>query len=274
MYLLIRPLGSVAFRWGGLSSILLSGPMSSGFFEPLPLPSTIYGALKFAYIMNKLGDEPPAFKGPMLYAEGTEKRLLCIHSYSLGLKCNINGQFEDCGKIVNVSDDFFEKRIGIALERNKKSAKTGYIYMEKMLDIFRLTSSILGEAPKSYGILIEINDQNAKKLDGFVLPFGGESRVAKISYMEDVDIKRVGREFLASPAIIDDGDENQIIWENRRASIISSANKVTYRLLSLGFEINRRLPIRLALMPGIEIYNDYGYVGYFNDRGWGSVVEI
>ncbi|MCQ4449058.1 MAG: type III-B CRISPR module-associated protein Cmr3 [Sulfolobales archaeon] len=43
MFIIIRPLKPVSFRWGGEFSPTLSGPMNKGVSEPLPLPSTIAG---------------------------------------------------------------------------------------------------------------------------------------------------------------------------------------------------------------------------------------
>ncbi|AGJ62243.1 type III-B CRISPR module-associated Cmr3 family protein [Saccharolobus islandicus] len=272
MYLLIKPLGSVVFKWGGYNSILLGGAINSGYFEPLPMPSTIYGLLKYAYIVTKLGNEAPKFKGPLLYAKSKKKQAICVHAYPLGLKCNIEGEEKD----IKVEEEDFERRIGIAINRETKMTKEGYIYMEKMLDLYKLSKRILNEngetfkeEPEKYGILIETDDENAKKLDGLVAPFGGESRPAKIS-VEEISFKKIGKKLLASPAIIDNGDDNHVEWGNQKASI--SAKKIIYRLISLGFEFDKRLEIRLSLMPTVEVSKDS--IGYFTDKGWGSVVEI
>jgi len=271
MYLLIKPLGSVIFKWGGVNSILLNGSINSGYFEPLPLPSTIYGLLKYAYIINGLGKEPPSFKGPLLYAKGNEKEVLCIHLYSQGLKCNINGNEED----KKVEEEDFERRIGIAIDRNTKSTKEGYIYMERMLDLYKLTNRLLEEAPQRYGILLEVKDEKTKKLDGLIVPFGGESRPAKISVVDEImKNKKIGKRLLASPAIVDKGDGKSIEWGQESVKIESYTNKITYRLMSLGFEVNRRLPIRLALMPTVEVLDRKDSIGYCTDKGWGSVVEL
>lgn len=276
MYLLIKPLGSVVFKWGGYSSILLGGSMNSGYFEPLPMPSSIYGLLKYAYIITKLGNNEPKFKGPLLYAKSKEKQAICIHVYPQRLKCNIGGDEKD----FKVEEEDFERRIGIAIDRKTKMTKEGYIYMEKMLDLYRLSKRILNEVggkngkspkeePEKYGILIETDDENVKKLDGLIAPFGGESRPAKIS-VEEMNFKKIGKKLLASPAIIDKGDNNQVEWGNDKVSI--SAERITYRLISLGFDNGRRLEIRLSLMPTVEVSKDS--IGYFTDKGWGSVVEI
>jgi len=276
MYLLIKPLGSVVFKWGGYNSILLGGAINSGYFEPLPMPSTIYGLLKYAYIITKLGNEAPKFKGPLLYAKSKEKQAICVHAYPLGLECNIEGE----EKNIKVKEEDFERRIGIAIDRKTKMTKEGYIYMEKMLDLYKLSKRILNEGgtkngksheeePEKYGILIEIDDENVKRLDGLVVPFGGESRPSKLS-VEEINFRKIGKKLLASPAIIDRGDDNHVEWGNEKASI--SAKKITYRLISLGFDRDKRLEIRLALMPTVEISKDS--IGHFTEKGWGSVVEI
>jgi len=277
MYLLIKPLGSVVFKWGGYNSVLLGGSMNSGYFEPLPMPSSIYGLLKYAYIITGLGNKEPKFKGPLLYAKNKEKQAICVHVYPLELKCNIEGE----EKNIKVEEEDFERRIGIAIDRKTKTTKESYIYMEKMLDLYRLSKRILnegrvknGKSPKEevekYGILIETDDENVNKLNGVIAPFGGESRPAKISVEEISFNKKLNKKLLASPAIIDKGDDNHVEWGSQKASI--SAKRITYRLISLGFDINKRLEIRLSLMPTVEVSNDA--IGYFTEKGWGSVVEI
>ena len=280
MYLLIRPLGSTAFRWGGVSSILLSGSISTGFFEPLPLPSTIYGLLKYAYIVNGLGQEPPRFRGPVLYAEGGGKTAVCVSLYPQSLYCNVDGE----ARVVKIEEDMYERRIGVALNRVSKTVKEGYIYMEKMLDLHSLASALLEGEPKKYGVLVEVEDkEKIKKLDGFVAPFGGESRPAVITVEDNVTWKKVGKKLLASPAIIDDGDEKQVTWRDGQSDKKSveletvegtDNDKVTYRLISLGFEGNKRFPMVLALMPTVEIKGNYDAIGKYTDRGWGSVVVL
>ena len=301
MYLLIRPLGSVAFRWGGVSSILLSGSISTGFFEPLPLPSTIYGLLKYAYIINGLGQEPPRFKGPVLYAESEEKTAVCVSLYPQSLYCNVDGE----ARIVKIEEDIYERRIGVALNRATKTVKEGYIYMEKMLDLHSLANALVEGEPKKYGVLVEVLEEDKekiKKLDGFVVPFGGESRPAVITVEDDVKWKKMEKRLLATPAIIDRGDERHVEWkvdqsneksaefdtvEGQSAKLVrcrhelrvklertERIDKATYRLISLGFEGNRRLPMELALMPTVEIRGNYDAIGKYTDRGWGSVVVL
>ncbi|MBB5254872.1 type III-B CRISPR module-associated Cmr3 family protein [Sulfurisphaera ohwakuensis] len=269
MYLLIRPLGSVVFKWGGYSSILISGSINTGYFEPLPMPSTIYGLLKYAYTVKRLGIETPKFKGPLFYVKGKDKVALCVHMFPQGLKCNTEGKEND----IRIEEEDFERRIGIAIDRKTKITKEGYIYMEKMLDLYKLSRKIIDTEVEKYGILIEVEDENAKKLNGFIVPFGGESRPAKIS-IEEVSFKKLGKRLLASPAIIDKGDENHIEWNSENVKIKMVTNKLTYRLISLGFEIGKRLQIRLSLMPTVEILYNKDFVGYFIEKGWGSIIEI
>jgi len=269
MYLLIRPLGSIVFKWGGYSSILISGSINSGYFEPSPMPSTIYGLLKYAYIVSGIDKDAPKFKGPIFYAKGNDKTALCVHVFPQGLKCNIEGKEND----IKVEEEDFERRIGIAIDRKTKMTKEGYIYMEKMLDLYKLSRKILKTEPEKYGVLIEVEDERAKKLNELVAPFGGESRPAKIS-IEEVSFKKLGKRLLASPAIIDRGDDNSVEWSSEKVKIRMLTNKVTYRLLSLGFEIDKRLQIRLSLMPTVEVLCNKDYIGYFTKKGWGSIIEI
>jgi CRISPR-associated protein Cmr3 len=280
MYLLITPIGSSVFKWGGISSILISGSINTGQFEPLPLPSTIYGFLKYTYIVSNIGKDSPIFRGPLLYAKGKEKEAICVHSYPSGIVCNISGSI--CK--FKIDENHFEHRIGISIDRKNKVTKEGYIYMEKMLDLFKVTKEILNENPIKYGILIEVydKDENIKKLNNFVGPFGGESRPAKVSIIEP-NIIKIGKRFLASPAIVDEGNDKNIKWNNENVEIriardsnkkLISEGKITYRLISLGFETNKRLPMKLAIMPTVEVLTNKNAVGYLNEMGWGSIFEL
>ncbi len=283
MYLLITPLGSAVFKWGGVSSILITGSVNSGYYEPLPLPSTIHGLLKYAYIVNNLGNDAPKFSGPLFYAEGS-KKAICVHSYPRRLLCNVDGS----EKMVSIGEGEFERRMGIALQREKKTTKEGYIYLEKMIDLRKLAGKVLGEHGeiKRYGVLVKVEEDgggNVKQLNGFLAPFGGESRIAKIEVLENLDLQKINKKLLASPAIIDGGDSDHVEVNSEKVEIgevkPSSANKdpgalkIVYRMLCLGFDGNKRLPMRLALMPTVEVKSQ-GPIGHFTDKGWGSVFEL
>ncbi len=287
MYLLITPIGPTIFRWGGVSSILISGSINTGYYEPLPLPSTIYGFVKYSLIINGIIKEneennEPVIKGPLFYVEGEKETALGVHLYPSKLICNNKDAFN----VININEDFYNHRIGIGLDSGRKITKEGYIYMEKLLDLQSIANKVIRDKVKRYGILVQVSldDKFEHKINGFVAPFGGESRLAKIQVIdEDVVDKaiKLHKRLLCSPAIIDEGEDNKIKWNNHdEVSICAIENKITYRVISLGFERAKRLPMKLALMPTVEVSgvsNNSVFqagVGYFTSKGWGTVCQI
>ncbi|ADL18417.1 hypothetical protein ASAC_0008 [Acidilobus saccharovorans 345-15] len=288
-YLLIRPLTPAVFRWGGLSSVLLSGSMYQGYFEAMPLPSTIYGFLKLAYIVNGLGSDAPRFRGPMFYVEGSRGSYLCAYSFTKKGRAMLCPSGESL-RLYKVEDRHYIKKIGIALDKGTKGAKENYIYMERDVDLGLIARDILGEGPTRYGVLVEVYDDEAYdktlKLNNSIGAFGGESRPAKIEVIKDIKVKEGALglgSVLISPAIVDVVDDNKIVWDKNQATAtpVKAETKegdrectaVIYRLLSLGFDNGRRLPMALAVMPGVKV-DVKGPVGLCTERGWGSVMEF
>lgn len=282
MYLLITPISSTIFRWGGVSSILISGSINTGYYEPLPLPSTIYGFLKYTLVINNIikdNDPVPKFRGPLFYVESETEKVLCVHSYPQKLRCNND---------INIKTDegWYEHRLGIGLDRKKKITKEGYIYMEKMLNLQLIANKIISKA-KRYGVLIDVSlDEHVKdKINGFVAPFGGESRPAKIQVIDFDDVGKLIRRnevLLASPAIVDPRDDDNIVsWDDKKVNIEAIEGKITYRVVSLGFERGKRSQMKLGLMPTVKLNVEVNKnsifqegIGYLTDRGWGSVCII
>ncbi|MGC9113029.1 type III-B CRISPR module-associated Cmr3 family protein, partial [Acidilobus sp.] len=230
-YLLIRPLAPAVFRWGGLSSVLLSGSMYQGYFEAMPLPSTIYGFLKLAYIVNGLGDDAPHFRGPMFYAEGSGESYLCAYSFTKkgrAMLCSVKGSDgSQAGKgqrlrLFGIEDRHYLKKIGIALDKGVKATKEGYIYMEKDVDLGVIARDMLGGSLTRYGILVEVYDDKASELNNYIGAFGGESRPARVEVVDDIKVKEgalgLGR-VLISPAIVDSADDNKIRWGGSSAGV-------------------------------------------------------
>lgn len=296
--LLITPLGPVVFRWGGLSSILITGSLNMGFVEPLPLPSTIYGFLKFAYISRGLGTEAPSFSGPLLYVRGSDEasEAICVHHYPRKLTCRVSHGKERKYVDLEVKEDAVSRKIGIALDYATKTTRPNYIYMEELIDLRYVSQQIInGEEPKEYGVLIDVNDDRASKLDGYVGPFGGESRPARVRAV-DVDIGGGSLRLLASPAIIDGEDisgncagysdaelTRAVKWRPESGGSEGRAcvspydvikGRIVYRLISLGFDQGKRLPMEMALMPGVKVLDDLKYVGRYASKGWGSVINL
>ncbi len=278
MYFLIKPLGSSAFKWGGVSSILISGAVNTGYYEPVPAPSTIYGFLKYAYIIMGIGSDAPEFSGPYFYAKGKESEAICVHSYPSGLLCRIQGEM--C--LFKIKEEQFEHRIGIALDRKQKITKEGYVYMQKMLDLSFISKEILGEEPENYGVMINVLDDSAEKLKNFVGPFGGESRPAKVYSVEPEFAGGIKKKLLASPALINSISDKKAEWKCGHAEIDIFKDegkkiiidKISVRMLSAGFDNGKRLPMFLAIMPTVEVKDNVKRIGMYSEKGWGSVVEI
>ncbi len=297
MGILIEPVGESSFKWGGVSSLLTGGPVNTGYFEPLPLPSTIYGFLKYAYTMKGISDIEPKFKGPAFYARYDDMEAFCVHIYPQALGCNFGDGSLHYLKIEEDAEAY-TYITGIALDRKRKTAKEHYIYVTKMLSYEKLARAIhrfaKGEEKSAeiYGVYLEgIDEDVSQKLQNFVGPFGSESRVAKVKNA-DFNVKKIGLKLLISPAFVDNNafedsrDSKSVKWERKEVNIstisklIDKKNepvalKITYKMLSLGFDRNRRLKMSLAVMPSLEILSDInGNIGYYGQKGWGSVMEI
>ena len=289
-YLLIRHVGLSLFRWGGTQSILLSGPLSSGYVEPLPLPSTIYGFLSYIYY-NKNGRLPGnnAIKieqGPIFYSKGKGKEALCVHLYPSKLICNISNiggsPSNGCKKIIPVEGVIY--KIGIALDRKEKKAKDRYIFMNKYIDLRAVAEKIIEEKPEKYGVLVKVSADES--IFSFIskyrtFPFGTDSAPAKVEVYDinDINMYSNGSEvYLASPAIIESqgGDAHDRIYDKVKGKryltlpngcIVDSEqpdykgkpseNKINivrpiFRFLSIGYNYNeKRLDkMMLAIMPG------------------------
>jgi CRISPR-associated protein Cmr3 len=152
-----------------------------------------------------------------------------------------------------------------------------------------------------YGVLVEVSleDSFKDKINGFVAPFGGESRLAKIQVLDNEEVEKaikLHKLFIASPAIVDeniekvneevkkivDGKLKDIECKKDNKEIIHAIeNKITYRLISLGFDRGKRGQMKLALMPTVEIdcqpkikkaflFN----MGQYGKSGWGAVSQI
>lgn len=294
--LLITPLGSVSFKWGGLSSIRLG--VTPGHYSVLPLPSTIAGALKYALAVRGVEVNKLGFEGPVFYAEGEEdKKAACVLCYPKTLVCNVDGKLD----VVNLGEEVFELRVGISLNRPGKTVAEGP-YLEKFVNFEAVARAVLKGRPKRYGVLIknvQIDTNSNVDLDRAVVTLGAESRPAVIRVFE-ADWKKLNVRFLASPAVVTSfeltengavkvkqGNEEVTLKPLTPANLEEATNNQTridpeklrschptLRPLSLGFDMGRRREMRLALLPTLQVKDGSQRIGDKTDDGWGSVVEL
>ncbi|MCY0858880.1 MAG: CRISPR-associated protein Cmr3 [Sulfolobaceae archaeon] len=277
--MLLKPLGPMIFRWGGSTSMLISESVSGGLYEPLPLPSTVYGLLKYALSVNELSVDSLKISGPTFYVKGESKKTaLCYHAYPSKLLCVSSDEPSKLTKI-EISEGEYIKLVGIHLDRRSKQAKEGYIYTYKALDMELVAREVINGSVEESGILVKVNyDGNLSKIDKFVGPLGGEGRLVKIKVLGEVKELPVYKEkkILHSPAIIEKYEDDKVCFKDQCMKVKNlvlngDKLKLTYRLLSTGFNVNRREPMHLALMPPVEIENNVSSIGMFTEKGFGSV---
>ena len=309
-YLLITPLDKSYFRWGGITSPLIRGAMGFTTVEPLPMPSTISGFLIVAaYKRGLITDEKKLYEtlkealgwklwGPLFYVEGEDSNSIsCYHLYPGKLLC-FRGEEKCC--LVD-REDYGAFRMGIALSRYGKTAREGYIYSTVYADLYSLAYGLLGRRkPKKYGILVNVENEmkegkDPSALNGYVGPLGGESAPAAINVLNDPKLPwKCDFSALLSPAIIDSWEKAldegiiKVKWSDGssegEAEIVQkhclSDDKVlpkeirpTVRVLSMGFQDERRKEYEMVLMPGVSLaYNGKKGIGRLTDLGWGSVL--
>ncbi|MGC9083972.1 MAG: type III-B CRISPR module-associated Cmr3 family protein [Anaerolineae bacterium] len=302
-WMILRPLGPVSFRWGGVTSPLLRGSMSGAMVSPLPLPSTVEGFLRSSLMRIGVLDrrnvmDPRALQdlgisiGPVaLYLRGGGEERFCVNAYGTG------------GRLVCGNPDGHPLafsppralRIGVALDRGRKSALEGYLYSMEHMDLRpRPVLEALRESGwkgdlEDVGIAVSASADGEllRRLVGLVGPLGGEGTPIVVEGV--LDSGPSGKScLLASPALIDrhdsgKGDALQVEWGSANASLRGylvedggSPTKVrpVLRLISRGFALDRRLPMSLAAMPGPIVDGGCSPVGHQAGLGWGGVLRM
>ncbi|MDT7906125.1 MAG: hypothetical protein RQ863_05930 [Sulfolobales archaeon] len=279
MFIMIKPLKPVSFRWGGEFSPTLSGPMNKGVSEPLPLPSTIAG---FIYSithgggkredLTELSLEKESVKvklwGPLLYHKGK----YYAHSYpgklieldNWELKLNEDGKVEEVEAIDLLG---VTNKIGIGIKFDSKSVIDKLLYTQQLIKI-------------EGGIIVEV-EQEVK--EGYYT-MGGESSIVKVEPWEFAPPESGKYGLVISPIIlspiekvisVDDLYDAEIEGCGKLGDVIVKGLPVKIGLIGLGFNIayNVRRPIYPAILPGSVLKcNKRGNVGKFT--GWGSILPV
>ena len=284
--------------------------MSTGTSEPLPLPTTIIGALLGSKpgeeldganvaIGKRLGcGEAIVLRGPYYpWREG-----VAIHVYPKSLLL-----IDNAGRVrsLNVVEMIVHR--GTALNRRTKSVMKGLLYSTQLIDPEKLVE--VGIVPE---ISIDILCRACAKRR--VTKFGGEMRVALLDSDEDAKLVKIiaslaseTRYFVvASPILLDmdaktelekllRGKEAEIDGCILRAPSVEDARRavgegdlvkrlrVRVEVLSPGVYSDTGLPRRpyLAILPGsllwIECSNTTKFlqgIGRYHEIGFGTVVPI
>ncbi|ABM80570.1 hypothetical protein Hbut_0715 [Hyperthermus butylicus DSM 5456] len=199
--LLFEPLSFGNYKWQGAFGPSLRGPQAYSRSSPLPLPSTMAGAVAAAAITalggNLCRDEcrgssypycsvagtleeklcrGARLRGPFYYVEGGGSRVACMYHTENSLIC-----IDDSGKagIVGVAQ---LQSVGIALDSLSRSALEGYIYTLLSVDLTATAKRVAErfELPhvKRYGVLVEVHGEcgTAERVDGAIVVLGGEQR--------------------------------------------------------------------------------------------------
>ncbi|MFP3265198.1 MAG: hypothetical protein RXO54_05120 [Acidilobus sp.] len=279
MFITIRPLKPVSFRWGGEFSPALSGPMNRGISEPLPLPSTIAG---FIYSIANGGGKRENLKelslenesvkvklwGPLLYHKGK----YYAHSYpgklieldNWELKLNEDGKVEEIEAIDLLG---VINKVGIGVRFDNKTVMESMLYSQELIKI-------------DGGIIVEVE----REVNRGYYTMGGESGIVKVEPWELAPPESGDCGLVISPIIlspiekvvsVDDFYDMEIEGCGKLGKEIIEGLPVKIGLIGLGFNIayNVRRPIYPAILPGSVLRcNKRGNVGKFT--GWGSILPV
>jgi CRISPR-associated protein Cmr3 len=304
MGLLIKPVEPMFFRWSGEYSPNFSGPMNKGVSEPLPLMSTIAGALyKAVKGLDRLkpGEEVEQFKGvlgelwgPLIYVKGKRKKggnkgeYLLVHQYpgkllvlrleESGVVLNRIKKEEKGGDDENEADEIIPKqvsKIGVGRDLAKRSAMDHLLYSSQFVDFY---ATIRGEFEnvEKWGIYVE----TGVKYEG-VLELGGEGRLAKV---EKFDLKipesKGELSILLSPALLSVGSGKWVLIddilnekvENYTLKDIVCGAKIGVIGTGFNTSMRARRPLYPALMPGSILKVRDRKIGELKELGWGSLL--
>ncbi len=203
------------FRWGGEYTWMVTGPVSAGLSEPLPLPTTVLGAVLgtkrgaeldenevLARLGERLGCRVEALRGPYYPLRGYEG--LAVHAYPGGLIL-----LDKTGAVKRVLEQRVLRaqsirRTGLALTYDAKTAVRGLLYQVELLDPKSL--EVNGVEPQ---VSVDVVGCGECKARG-VVKLGGDMRVALLACDDrDMLLDALGRGeaegycVLASPLLLD-----------------------------------------------------------------------
>jgi len=320
------------FRGSGEFDPFVRGTQSRALTLPLPTPSTVAGALA-TYCISTLNKSMPKSSEWLerykeILGDVKIKGLLLSLNGELLVEDRIDGGFLDMKTLKSKCEKKYKKlskkltsieelnkeeeepkvsisfeesksiRVGTALEKRSKSnakiAKEGYLYSTEYIDYF----SFRKKKVESIEILSELKGDIADELISskeLPIKFGGESRVALLSFEKDTQIlNKIKSElwdnkdkhsgilalYLSTPALFKGG-------KRIKECIGEWTNQVKYNLrglygeselLSAGFGLEgKRKPIYNSLKPGSIIFiegEDFNLSDIYWEKGLGEATEI
>jgi len=320
------------FRGSGEFDPFVRGTQSRALTLPLPTPSTVAGALA-TYCISTLNKSMPKSSEWLerykeILGDVKIKGLLLSLNGELLVEDRIDGGFLDMKTLKSKCEKKYKKlskkltsieelnkeeeepkvsisfeesksiRVGTALEKRSKSnakiAKEGYLYSTEYIDYF----SFRKKKVESIEILSELKGDIADELISskeLPIKFGGESRVALLSFEKDTQIlNKIKSElwdnkdkhsgilalYLSTPALFKGG-------KRIKECIGEWTNQVKYNLrglygeselLSAGFGLEgKRKPIYSSLKPGSIIFiegEDFNLSDIYWEKGLGEATEI
>ncbi|BCU67982.1 hypothetical protein HS7_14190 [Sulfolobales archaeon HS-7] len=300
MGLLIRPIEPVFFRWYGEYSPNFSGPMNKGISEPLPLVSTVLGAIYRKYVgiktltpQNEIQEFEKTFVdvwGPVIYVKGvyakreTQKgEFIMVHDFPG--KLLLLEKRED--RVVLARDEDGNpikiepaeiNRIGIGRDLGRGSSKEHMLYSSKLEDLNATVIRNFKEV-ETWGIYLEM----PISFDG-VIEIGGEGRVAKVSEVSLSLNKGGGKSVLVSPALIPLTDNVRITSlddvlklkvDDVEVKDILMSGKLGVIGTGFSMSVGARRPMYPAILPGAILkVNAKRKLGELSKLGWGSLLQF
>jgi CRISPR-associated protein Cmr3 len=305
MYILLTLLEPSLFRWHGEYSPNYSGPMNRGISEPLPLISTIAGALYWKiYGINTSDRDTDAIKegfdkiwGPLIYVEGALKadgngeRYVLVHHYPGRLsvyrveKDIITSVATKEGKAYEVIP-LTSSKIGVGLDMSSKIAAEHLLYSQQLIDLRNTIYSYFTEV-KRWGILVRV-DKDVGNVSG-LMSLGADGRLAKVISAPDISLPNsqgCEKSVVLSPVLVTLDRERgsfalfdellNVTVENQPIKNII-ADEARVDLIGIGYSalFNIRRPMYLAIMPGSRLKNvSKDSIGFFKELGWGSLLRF
>lgn len=200
----LTPIERVSFRWYGTSSPLARGPMTSLISEPVPLPTTVAGALYTAMGGSKVGMcvdldrltelfkervkcDKGSFGGPyvLIHEPGSPDNwaAVCFHSLNKGLLCVDKGR-----QVFSLSqEEMTLSTVGISLRNATKTVIESMMYSQTTTDFKALALAAarkLGRGLLEASVAVELSNCYPGKPARSIIPFGGEGFLAKVRFMD------------------------------------------------------------------------------------------
>ncbi len=276
-----RIAGFALYRWGGEYTWMTTGPVSSGVSEPLPLPTTMLGAILgtntnhgteldedsvLDALAKKLGcSRIEALRGP--YYPGRDGNTILTHLYPGGLlRISLeNGYGVVKGRVGSVLVSIR----GTALHKKRKIASRGLLYSASLVDAVMLAEHAKPEVSIDAFGCTDCSYAETSKV-------GGDMRMALVSCEAEGLIERLLSEakeveycLVASPILLEDAATVEKLLEGEEVEIkgcrVKPVTTETARRLLAGVgdekeaeKLAKSMRLRVEILsPGV-----YGHNGF------------